>query len=773
MKRTIAVVVLLGAFAPAATEAAPPKLIPYTVQPGETCLGIAESLLGDPKLHTLIHRYNDLGPMPHLLEPGQQLMLPADRVRPEARVEELRNDVKARAPRTVNWQRARDRMTLWQMYRVATGGDSSAGIEFRDASRIRMREDALLVIYGGAAGKAQVTEAPRTDVQLEKGTIVGGLARLDAAADMKVRTPSGEVDLRATEAQVEVTEAQDSVVSVWTGQAKVRAEGTEVTVPEAHGTTVKKGAPPKPPRPLPPPVRWAEGVADAVIVVPPGTPGTFRAAWDPVDRAARYRVEVLRDVPGRPMVADVVVGAGLREFEGRDLPPGDYTVRVSAIDDTRLQGKPSRPLSFRVVPVQPSRPLEPGPDGTVQAAGFLALALPEDAAGQVDVRVDGAPPVPGTTPIRLDQPGPYRISYVRRDGGGSSTLVVRLLAVRGRIEVPQGAIRPGPDGPEAAVVVADELGRNAALPGMVLVARPGGFLDTRLDASGRYVADLAPLEGMAPGSLELSAEWALGVLDQRSIKIAPPPTSPGPRPFAWTWAPPAPSFAGGGIDLPARAPRPVSRVGLAVDVTGPSRGDTTRVASVVEGELALLDGRLGLDVAFPWLDVPWAAGSLNRSSLGDLRVGVRGVAASGERWAVVPSLRVVAPTSEGADRTVIEPALLLEWRPVGPLFLCTSQAFPIDVTRDDAALRWTSHWVPGIRLWDRLDLMVDVAFHLGLHRPENRIPSHATAVGGGLRLLLGRARLGIHASGGVDRGGRDHLGRFTAGLTLEVGFRGF
>lgn len=771
MKRMIAIVVF-AVFGASAVLAAPPKLIPYTVQPGETCLSIAESLLGDPNLHILIHQYNDLGPMPHLLAPGQQLLLPADRVRPEARVEELRNDVKARAPRTVTWQRARDRMTLWQMYRVATGGDSSAGIEFRDMSRIRMREEALLVIYGGAAGKAKVTEQARTDVRLEKGTIVGGLARLDAEADMRVRTSSGEIDLRATEAQVEVTEEQESVVSVWTGRAKVRAEGTEVTVPEAHGTTVKKGAPPKPPRPLPPPVRWADGINDAVIVVPPGTAGTFRALWEPVDQAARYRVEVLRDAPGRPLVVDAVVGAGLREFEGRDLPPGDYVARVSAIDDARLQGKPSRPLSFRVVPVQPSRPLEPGPDGTVQAAGLLALRLPDDAAAQVGVRVDGGAQAPGTAPVLLHRPGTHRIEYVRRDAGGTSTLSVRLLAVRGRVLAPDEAVRPGPEGPEVAVVVEDELGRAAALPDVRLVARPGGVLKTRLAEPGRYVADLSALEGMTPGRFDLSAEWTLGILDHRMVEVAPPPAPPGPRPFAWTWAPPAPSFAGSGFGLPARAPRPVSRVGLAVDVTGPSGGRTTRVASGVEGELALLDGRLGLDLAFPWLDVPWASGPLNRSGLGDLRVGIRYVAAAGARWAVVPALRVVAPTSEGADRTVVEPALLLEWRPVGPLFLHTSQAFPVDVTRGDAAVRWTSHWTPGVRLWDRLDLMADVEFHLGLLRSGNRIPSHATAVGGGLRILLGRARLGLHAAGGVDGGGRDHLGRFTAGLTLEVGFRG-
>lgn len=772
MKRTLVALVVWGALGATAAAAPKPKLIPYTVQPGETCVGIAAALLGDPELHTLIHQYNDLGPMPHLLAPGQQILLPADRVRPEARVEELRNDVKARAPRTVSWQRARDRMTLWQLYRVATGGDSSAGIAFRDESRIRMREEALLVIYGGAAGQSKVSGPPRTDVHLEKGTIVGGLDRLDAQADMKVRTPSGEVDLRATAAQVEVTEEQESVVSVWTGQAKVRAEGTEVTVPEAHGTTVRKGAPPRPPRKLPDPVRWAPGVVDVVLVVAPGAGGTFRAAWEPVERAARYRVELVRDAPGEPVVADAVVGGGLREFEGRELQPGAYLARVSAIDDMRLQGRPSASLSFRVVEARPSRPLAAGADGTVQAVGLLSLALPEDEAAQVDVRVDDGPVAPGTAPVLLATPGMHRVTWTHRRTGGTSTLAVRLLAVHGRLEAPDGPIRPGPDGPDVAVAIADETGRLAAVPGVSLVARPGGVLPTRAAEPGRYVASLAPLEGMAPGTFELSAEWALGVLDDRTVRIAGPPRLPGPRPFAWTWAPPAPAFAGGGIGLPARAPRPVSRVGVGIDVGGPPGGGTTRVASVLEGELALLDGRLGLDVAFPWLDVPWASGPLNRSGLGDLRAGIRGVAASGRRWALVPSLRVVAPTSDRADRTVIEPALLLEWRPVGPLFLYASQAFPIDATREDAALRWTSHWVPGVRLWNRLDLMADVEVHVGLRRAGDLVPSHAVAAGGGLRLLLGRARLGLHASGGVDRTSRDHLGRFTAGLSLEVGFRG-
>ncbi|MDY0004925.1 MAG: LysM domain-containing protein, partial [Polyangia bacterium] len=68
----------------------------YVVQPGDSCWRIAERVFGDGRKYGLIHRLNDLGPLPHLLKPGQVLWLPGSGEGPLAQVSWLRRDVKAR-----------------------------------------------------------------------------------------------------------------------------------------------------------------------------------------------------------------------------------------------------------------------------------------------------------------------------------------------------------------------------------------------------------------------------------------------------------------------------------------------------------------------------------------------------------------------------------------------------------------------------------------------------------------------------------------------------
>lgn len=99
---------------------------------------------GDGRTYSLIHRYNHFGPLPHLLKPRQRIWLPGKASGPLGGVTWLRRDVKERAPRTLDWKPAQSGQALWKLHRVATGPSSIAGIRFLDASRLRMRAEALL-----------------------------------------------------------------------------------------------------------------------------------------------------------------------------------------------------------------------------------------------------------------------------------------------------------------------------------------------------------------------------------------------------------------------------------------------------------------------------------------------------------------------------------------------------------------------------------------------------------------------------------------------------
>jgi len=210
----LALVALVAAPGTPARAEEPPGLSDYWVQPGDSCWSIAERLFGSGERYDQIHRYNDLGPMPHLLTPGQRLRVPGTASPPTARVRVPQNDVRSRPPVSPDWVNARENTPLWQLFRVATGDESSAEIRFQDESSLVMRQDALLVIHGASAAAARLKREIKTTITLEKGTVRGGLARLDAVADLAVSTPAAEIDLLATLAQVSVDEEEATQVCV-------------------------------------------------------------------------------------------------------------------------------------------------------------------------------------------------------------------------------------------------------------------------------------------------------------------------------------------------------------------------------------------------------------------------------------------------------------------------------------------------------------------------------------------------------------------------------
>ena len=308
---------LLAVASTVAAQPSTPELTIYVVQPGDSCWSIAERLYGDGTRYEDLHRYNDLGPMPHLLTPGQKLRVPAALGQPDAKVGLPRREVKARAPAEADWMDAYNDMALWRLFRVSTGKSSSAEIRFRDLSSLVMRESALLVIHGGARRESQLERKVKTTVDLEKGTVYGGIEAMDRAADLTIRTPAAQVDLAATLAQVSFEEDDCTRVSVFEGSAAVTAQGSKVQVPQKFGTSVEKGRKPQPPRPLPPPVAWGDPVP-VVVRVPQPVAGAFEARWQAVKEAAKYRVELARDDRFRDLVADAVVGAGVLRFRAED-----------------------------------------------------------------------------------------------------------------------------------------------------------------------------------------------------------------------------------------------------------------------------------------------------------------------------------------------------------------------------------------------------------------------------------------------------------------------
>lgn len=876
----------------------------YTVQAGESCWSIAIKLFADGRKYRIIHRYNDLGKLPHILKPGMKLCFPSKTPDPDAKVEWRKRRVEARPPRTADWRRARRNMALWRLYNVRTKKQSLAGIRFADRSHLAMRELSRIVIYGRSSQRIRFRALTRRTIEVKEGTIRGGLASLDALAGgdkpkkkkkaIVVKTPAGQVTLRSSSSQIEYNKGKKtSVVSVYEGDADVKARGKSVRVPTNFGTYVKKGFAPAKPKPLPPAPRWFKKKNRGVAVIVDGSEKrtTFRVTWNRVTQAAYYRVEWSRQknfaelVGGRTLPAtkdstQSFVVPRLIPNPATDTSPKMYYVRVSVRDDIGLEGRFSKTFSIGVVRIKMRvRKV----NKLYTSVGLLQLT-PASFSGQVPLEVavdkEGKSFRPLDKGVLLSKPGTYTI-WLRQSGRSTKTsLKVRILKIRAKFQQPSGRLDTSKPPMNVTLTISDENNKPASVPGLKFLAYPGGLplevkatrtankepirgsftaslprykqhpgdkvwvvagwpggelarveipvaprlvraslsgpsliehkkgpwefalqvtendkprakkpkklrmlvypgaksLPIQEKGNGRFVASL-PAYKKHPGKrVWVVAAWSGGELARKEVKVKKPPS---PK-FKWPAMPPSLEWAIVGPGTPTRAARPVSMVGFTSFVqqqpsaqAGVDPDVTLRFA--VRGQLAFWKRRIGVDVDIPWMQVGLLGDSSNINRLGDFRLGARVVAFEHEKLLITPTFRVRFPTG-GIERSRrdfgFEPGVILGWMPHSMVQVNTNQ---ILVLNPDLAggFSWfySSSYGVAIRPLPYLSLGVELQLALGMINTNPDL-TVGLGIGGAVRFLIDRFRIGIIGGGALNDGGQALLGGFSVGLTFDVGFNG-
>ena len=522
-----------------------------TVEPGDTCVSIARRVYGDEDGVDALHDANpELGPTPHTLVPGTVLRVPP--LRPLAEISSVVRRVERRAPDDAEFADAHEGDGLSRGSLVRTHEASSAELTFRDRARVTVREDTLVVVYGGAR---RVEERSVARAELERGALRSRLGELSGGAPLEVETPTSEATL--SEGGVVRVEADGTsqIANHGDSAATVRAGCARGVLPADTGVVVRRGERAPRPRRLLPPPRWrADHRGFVVGLVERG--GTLRGGFSPVRGAARYRVEVSRRADGGDVIAVLELPADATQLEIDGVPAGTAYVSMASIDADGLEGRrsPWRAFSVRLARlVQPGGALPDTSGPVVRVLPGTWLVSPRGLGCVSEIGSDSASAL-DTSILTLRAPGLHTLRCSDADGNVTNALEVEVAA---------------PDVVVSGTLVRDRSARveialsGSPLPPVAVVAlrAPEGFRVERVrGAEGHMHVEVDAPVG-APERVEVTLELVAGSerfeLARTTLEVVDPP--PLATPAAEPPEPPAP---------PPREARVVS--GVLGDLAWPS-----------------------------------------------------------------------------------------------------------------------------------------------------------------------------------------------------------
>lgn len=582
----LALLMLVGsARAEDATPGYPERVLHWTTKNAESCEDIASALYGAAKHKPLIERYNSVScatnkPLPD----GLTLVVPAKVTDlPSARLRSLYPDVKARPPGGA-WQPAAPGMPLYKNHSVNTLDKARADILFVDRTRVVLAEHTLVIIYG-TAKKTAVAKTPPT-VELDSGELQAGLAAL-RGKPLEVSTQGGRVTAKSRDTAVRAKNKR-ATVSVFDGSASVASANKKVEVPQNHGTAFAENKPPEPPRPLPPAPKWLPQTASGTLLGAPGN-NALGAAWEPVEKARSYRVELAKDAAFTELLAREEVPGDVRSFRAERLPPGAYYLRVRAIDGDDFLGLAAETRSVVLADAKlegstgsvGAGVIEASPYAELVLSGFEGLELSLDGApfGKVPARVDLLRLAPKSIALRLRgsaSVSSYQLRYREPTARAEAAHDPARQSLKVRAEL--GSVEGVDVSRRMAPAVRFLSGGKWQRAGLVAesgawVARFGGVASVPervevVDSRGRVLASVAPEAAPAPAARPAPVESA------RVLGASAPLVQPSPVSDVVWWA-------------------PIPENGAAVSATGYSEGAQlgTQLATRASGSV----GSFGFD----------------------------------------------------------------------------------------------------------------------------------------------------------------------------------
>jgi len=340
----------------------------YRIQPGDTLITLTDQWMAAPRSWRDLQKLNRV-PDPLRLRPGATLRMPLAWLKREASVAET---VFARGQVTRLRGTASEALgtgaALQGGDRIRTGAQSSASLRFADGSRLLIPPDSdvtleqLLVLGRGAL--------PAVRIGVQQG---GADSRVAPNAQRvplyEVRTPHVNLGVRGTEFRVQ-TAASQSRMQVLAGA--VQADGLAAAVAPGQGLLAEGKALSVAPL-LPAPDLG--GLAPVAERLP------LRLSWTGGPTGAlTWRAQLYARGDFDRLLLDETVGEPTANWaEARDLPDGDYTLRVRAIDARGQEGLAAdAPVRLQARPEPPF--LQAPAAGAVSYTGSMSMAWTRNTA---------------------------------------------------------------------------------------------------------------------------------------------------------------------------------------------------------------------------------------------------------------------------------------------------------------------------------------------------------------------------------------------------------
>jgi hypothetical protein len=426
--------------------------------------------------------------------------------------------VQRRRPAEFDWTSIPVKTLLAELERLRTLSRSFALVRFRDASSLRLNENAQLAIR--RIRRDQLTSHEQVDVVLYSGDVRALIESGGGREAVRIEVPGVATGVRSNHYWLQKTDDATRLAN-YDGEIEISAGGDTVVVRENQGTLVGANRPPKPPvdllvaPALTGPVEGQTLYGDAV---------SFR--WQPVDTAAAYWLEVARD---RQFVKLVLTMTRIDRTQ-YDLPiaeEGTYFWRVSSVDASGLPGPASDGRGFQV-----ARDTTPP---------YLVVDRPENDSVSTDPRVqlqgqteaEAALTLNGR-PVSLSEDGHFsltetlaeganRIELAARDPAGNLTQTQRTLHYHPGATLPLRFAEDLPRDVRARLLVNRSRFTLAgtSLPGAQIRVRSqdavGVDASDRADAQGRFSITL-PARNAATAFV-LDATGPLGQQASQSFEV--------------------------------------------------------------------------------------------------------------------------------------------------------------------------------------------------------------------------------------------------------------